>query len=432
MITLKNDLFSYIRLCKEQDFAFYTAFAYIIFTYLRPQAIYPWFDILPWTQLSIVAGLVYLALNGRIRVQFTHVLLALYCGVITLSAYQSYYQDYSLSKLHIPLIWAVEVIFFTSAIRGQLQYRLITIAIFLVLFKISFFGARTWFGRGFGFSDFGISGPPGYFTNSGELSLLMAMLAVVSVGYFRAIKPSTRWYYALPITAVMTVLAASSRGGQLALAIALSLLLFKYAKLNFRYLFLFGLLGFLGYSLVPEEQMERFYAMGSDNTSQSRLLYWEKGIEMTNENPWLGVGHNAFARYFKDRYKHLQSSDQFLQRRSEVAHNSLVQIGSTTGYIGLSLYLALHLHCLMLNRKTRKHIARLGKKAGDKQWMESYATGLDYTLLCFFIGALFMSVAFYPYIYLMLMLCQCLHNSAVDKSPEKSRVGNARKREALA
>src|SRR5690606_37783463 len=101
--------------------------------------------------------------------------------------------------------------------------------IFILLFlldsyKLSFHGAKTWVLRGFSFTDWGITGPPGFFQNSGELAIEMLMLFPLSYGVLELVSPFMRRYQkiillSVPVTAVMTIVAASSRGGQIALAV---------------------------------------------------------------------------------------------------------------------------------------------------------------------------------------------------------------------
>lgn len=412
MISLRQELKNFVSAIRAQDFGFHMAAAYMVFSYLRPQEIYPALGFLPWTQLSILGGLIFAGMKGYIRFQSSHTSVLLLFAVALISCYQSYYSDYSFSKIDVIIIWLLEMIFFTSCIRTQKQLQLITIVFFIVLFKISFFGARTWVQRGFGFRDYGIAGPSGFFANSGELSLLMAMLAVLSIAFLLGHKPIRRVYFLLPLTAIMTVLAASSRGGQLALACGLLLIMVIIGKLRIKNVVLVVALAFAGLSLLPDEQKQRFSSMGEDNTSASRLLYWEKGIEMANEHPFFGIGYYAFPLYFRDHYSYLLDEDSFLGGRSEVAHNSLVQIGSTMGYIGLACYLYMHALCLSLTRKARKNLQAEAEKGSALRWTYLYSIGLDISLVTYFIGAFFMSVAFYPYIYLQLMFSQSLYNSS--------------------
>lgn len=403
---LLDDVKQTIRGLKSQDFGFYAAASYLFLEYVRPHVIYPQFDFLPWTQIVILLGLTYVVVKGQIRFHGMYVLLFGFLITAYISSLLSYDTEASFARIDYILSWFVVVVFFCSTVRNIEQYKLLTILLLLFLFKMSLFGAKTWMLRGFSFTSWGISGPRGFFQNSGELSLLMAMFAVLSYSFIAGRKDLSKLYYIIPITAVMTVLAASSRGSQLALAIVAILFALQLGKLRIKNLAAIAVIGWIGYSILPDEQKERFSTMGDDATSESRLMYWEKGLEMLNDHPFIGVGYYAFPSYFGDIYAPSVTFENFSYRR-EVAHNSYIQVGSEMGYIGLTIYLLLILVHFRLTSKARKFAKNLPNNE-KLSWVPIYCTGLNMAMLAYLIGSTFMSVAFYPYIYLLLMLSQSL------------------------
>lgn len=404
-----KDCLNFYTECKQQDFGFYMVAAYLVFSYLRPQVLFPILNIIPWTELTIVSGILYSIVKNRLKFQHVHFSLFLFCMIALISSYLSYYPDKSFNKLNVIFIWTTEVLFFTNCIRTTKQYKLITILFFLLIFKMSFFGARTWIERGFGFRGWGIAGPTGFFANSGEFSLLIAMLAAMSIAFILGHKKVNKMYYLLPLTAIMTVAGASSRGGQLALAGAMFVIAVVIGKLRIKNILLVTFMSLAVFSLLPDQQINRFSTAGDDDTSESRLIYWGAGLEMMNEHKWFGVGYYTFPQYFHDHYSMLFNESIINSGREEVAHNSLIEVGSTMGYVGLTCYLWLIYLVYSLNRKTRK-ILRKEQKDISTDWMPRYSIGLDAALVAYLIGSFFMSVAFYPYLYLLLMLSQSLNN----------------------
>lgn len=386
------------------------AAAYIVFSYLRPQSIFPVLDILPWTQLSILAGLFYAVMKRNLTIQLPHLAVFGFCLACLLSAYYSQYPDISFSKLDLVFIWLVELVFFTSCVNSINKLRLIVILFFLVLFKISFFGARTWAQRGFGFADYGISGPSGYFENSGELSLLMAMLGMMSMALLFQNSNMRKLYWALPITAFMTVIAASSRGSQLALLIGVMIFFAVKGKFSFKSISLTLVICCAGYMLLPAEQKARFTSAGEDSTSQARLIYWEKGFDMALDHPLLGVGYKCFPKYFHDHYSHQMPVEGNWGQRREVSHNSFIEVSSQMGFVGLGFYLWMCMIVFKINKKTRR---LLRKHSAEKKlnWLYQFSIGLDVAQVVFLIGSFFMSVALYPYIFFMLMFSQSMYNA---------------------
>lgn len=407
---LINDARAFIKAYKDQDTIFYFGCAYIIFTYLRPQLIYPQLNFLPWLQLTIVLGLILIAARGQLKFTGTHALVFLFAALAWISALNSYYPVTSMRNIDIPFIWAIEVLFLSNCVRNLYQLKLLMALLFLSLFKMSLFGAKVWVLRGFGFADWGIQGPQGYFQNSGEFSLLMAMAVVMSTPFIVGLNLNRRYLWLLPITATMTVLGASSRGGQLALLIGALYLLLAYKKISIMNIAYIAAAGWLIISIMPNEQMERLSSMGEDQTSTSRLEYWQAGIEMSLDNPWTGVGYSAFPEYYEEHYK--QYSESYVTGRKEVSHNSLVQIASTMGIPALIIYLLLHLR--VLYRLPRKLLPP-GEDTHN-QHLISINRSLHAGLITFFVGSFFMSIAFYPYIYLLLGLSIALNSVAKNTS----------------
>ncbi len=398
-----RDIRSFINAYKGQDLIFYFGCAYIIFSYLRPQLIYPQLNFIPWLRITILIGLGLMVLKGQLKFTGTHALVFLFAILAGISALNSYYPAISMRHIGAPFIWAIEVLFLSNCMRNLNQLKLLMALLFLVLLKMSLFGAKTWMLRGFGFAGWGIQGPPGFFLNSGEFSLLMAMAAVMSIPYLIALGLKRRYLWLLPITAVMTVLGASSRGGQLALAVGLLYLLIAYKKIRIKNLVYIALAVWLVITILPEEQKARFSLIGDDDTSVSRLDYWHAGIEMARDNPWTGIGISTFPQYYNDYYK--VSHKGYLGGREEVSHNSLIQVASTMGIPALFLYLMMHIR--IFYSTSRKSLQQINADQNP------LPLGIHYSLrsgiLTYFVGAFFMSVAFYPYIYLLCGLSIALH-----------------------
>jgi O-antigen ligase len=416
-VTIIQDTKEFIGKLTKQDAAFYAAAAYLVIEYVRPHTLFPAIDVLPWTPLVLLVGLVSIFMRGNVKIQTTHVLIFLFMCVAWASCFVSYDPEASFKMINVIISWVVISFVFTNAVKNLEQYKLLLIIFFLCIFKMSLFGARTWAMRGFGFTEWGIAGPVGWFQNSGELALIMVVFSAMSYGYIISNNIKSKLYYLAPITAAMTVIAASSRGSQLALAAIGILAALIIGKLKLKNLLIFAFVGWLGFTFLPEEQKERFSTMGSDGTSESRLMYWEKGIEMMNDHKLLGVGYYAFAEYFSINYAPYITFENFVYRR-EVAHNTLVQVGSEMGYSGLFVYLLMLIHCARLTRQTRI-LAKQNPTIEKINWIAKYTICADLAVIGYLIGSFFMSVAFYPYIYLFLMLNQCLLNATKNEVEKK-------------
>ena len=395
---LKKDLKALRQNLKGQDSIFYLGLAFIVLYYLRPQVIIPGLDIIPWLQITILFGFMAMIGNSRLKVTGTHFLIFLFATLAWLSVMNSLYPDISSRNITTPFIFALEVLFLSNCVKNVKQLQLLMIVFFLSIFKMSLFGARVWASRGFGFAAWGIQGPPGFFQNSGEFSLLMAISAVMSIPLILYMKPKTKLYWLFPITAAMTVMGASSRGGQLALLAGLIYLLLAYKKIRFKNLVYVAIVVSVVWAIFPEEQKARFEAAGSDQTSTTRIDYWEAGIDMAKEYPLLGVGFGAFPEHYDRFYKVKDGS--FLSNRKEVAHNSLIEVVSTLGIPALILYIWFHFSVFSSRSLLKKH----KEPVPEIVFLESFRVALNGAILTYFVGAIFMSIAFYPYIYFLLGL----------------------------
>jgi putative inorganic carbon (HCO3(-)) transporter len=395
---IKNDVKTFRQALKGQDLIFYLGLAFIVLYYLRPQVIIPGLDIIPWMQITILLGFAAMAGKSRLKVTGTHFLVFLFATLAWLSAMNSLYPEISSRDITTPFIFALEVLFLSNCVKNVKQLQLLMVVFFLCIFKMSLFGARVWVSRGFGFSGWGIQGPAGFFQNSGEFSLLMAICAVMSIPLILYMKPKTKLYWLLPLTAVMTVMAASSRGGQLALLVGFIYLLLAYKKIRFKNLVYVTVFASVAWALFPAEQKARFETAGSDETSTTRLNYWEAGIDMANEYPLLGVGFRAFPEHYHWFYKVRDGS--YLSNRKEVAHNSLIEVVSTLGIPALILYLWFHISVFSSRSLLKKH----KEPMLELVFLEGFRVSLNAAILTYFVGAMFMSITFYPYIYFLLGL----------------------------
>ncbi|MEX0604297.1 MAG: O-antigen ligase family protein [Marinobacter sp.] len=395
---IKDDVKAFRQGLKGQDLIFYLGLAFIVLYYLRPQVIIPGLDIIPWLQITVIVGFIAMIGNSRLKFTGTHFLLFLFATLAVLSAINSLYPQISFRDITTPFIFALEVLFLSNCVKNVKQLQLLMIVFFLCIFKMSFFGARVWTMRGFGFTGWGIQGPTGFFQNSGEFSLLMTICAVMSIPLLLHMKPKVKLYWLLPITAVMTVMGASSRGGQLALLVGLIYLLLAYKKISFRNLVYVAVFVSVAWAIFPEEQKARFDTAGSDQTSTTRLDYWAAGIDMAKNYPVLGVGFRAFPEHYHRFYKEKDGS--YLSNRKEVAHNALIEVVSTLGVPALILYVWFHFSVF-----SGRSLVKKNKDPGPEvEFLECFRISLNGAILAYFVGAIFMSISFYPFIYFLLAL----------------------------
>jgi O-antigen ligase len=400
------------RYLKSESFAFWMICAYLFFEYVRPQSIFPVIDFLPWTQLTIIGALVGCFTDRTVRwvSSSVNVLLVLFLITILLSSVFAYFPSVSYGNLDKYYLWVIIYFLIINIVNTRKRF-FIFLCIFLVAsFKLSLSLSLTWAKRGFSFTDWGLSGPPGFFQNSGELAIQMLVFWPIAWAFAHSLKThiTKTWYWLLmlmPITAIMVILGASSRGAQLALVVQLVVMNYR-TVFKPRVIISLGVALFLLWTFLPDEQKERFQTMGEDKTSRQRILYFENGLEMIGEHPVFGVGYFNFVPYFKRYYP-----DDIIVHRVELPHNIIIQVGTDTGGVGLSIFLAL---IIVAFRKAQGFRAK-----GCEKNQVLIGRAANISLIGFLVAGQFVTVTYYPYLWIHLALLVSMRNSFMGDSKKR-------------
>ena len=395
---------------RREHFSFWMICAYFFFEYVRPHSIYTWLNFLPWAQVFIVFSAIGLLADSTKKwasSQLTFWLLS-YLLIVVLSCIFAISPKVSWSNIADYYTWVVIYFLIINIVNTPKRFYIFLLVFLLASFKLSLFGAKTWTLRGFGFTDWGIQGPPGFFTNSGELAVQMVVFAPIAYQFAVSLKPylSKLKYYlllAIPMTGVMTVMGASSRGSQVALLFQLYSTFLK-GRAKFGPVLLIAILCVGGWQILPDEQKQRFSNAGDDTTSRQRLLYWENGWQMIKDYPLLGVGYYNFVPYYEQHY-----SDDKLYDNAQLPHNIFIQVGTDTGFSGLFVYLMVIWACFKETAKIRKS----KEKIADKPFYYNLSLGFDAALWGFVIAGQFVSIVYYPYLWIHAALVVALRNVAL-------------------
>ena len=395
---------------KKESPAFKWLCIYLLFEYIRPQTLYPAIDILPYTQIALVLSVFY-AINDRcIKFVFGSgggVLIAYYVLVLITSAL-AFNPSTAFSKLDIITNWLIFYFLVVSVVNNEKRFFMFLLVFFLVNFKMSQFGFRSFISRGY--SSFGVSGSPGWFKDSGDLGIEMVLFVPLVLGFIYALKGYWGRYmrifmYMLPVTGVVTIIATTSRGAQLGLVAAAMWILLVNRKLKLVLLLLVA--GALVYLILPDRMIAEFESAGDDSTSQARLIFWEFGRQVIENHSLLGVGYYNWIDYCN----FMNPDGIAYYKHCLVAHNTYITAGAEIGIIGLMLYLLIILKIFLNNAKTRRHARR-----GNNKLLLYLSYGMDAGLFGYMVATIFFSVLFYPMLYVHLALSACCYN--ISRSAE--------------
>lgn len=392
------------RFFRRQPPSFWMVSFYLFIEYVRPQQVWPVIDVLPWGRVAILGCLAALFLEGKFpsfRSRLSWLYLV-FVGIVVASSFAAVNPAESWRMLYLPISWFLVFLLITNIVNTERRF-LIFLGFFLLWsFKMSQHGFRSWMQSGFGFRDWGATGGPGWFHNSGEFGIQMCVFFPLTIAFFLALyrywdRIRTWFFLILPVTAIASMIASSSRGALVGLAAVLVWMIGR-SRFRVRAAVYGAVLAAAIVVLMPEEQKERFSNVGKDGTSIQRLVVWKRGIRITQEHPILGIGYNNWLRYNNARW-----GGELLP------HNIFIEAGSELGYVGLFSFLSLILGTFWVNRGTR----RIGRSLGERGlFLYHMGHGLDGALIGYLASGFFVTVLHYPYFWINLSMVVSLRIAA--------------------
>jgi hypothetical protein len=394
--------------------------AYLFFEYVRPQTIYPIISFFPWARATLFGALILAVIERRLdfsRGKALWVLIAAFSAVIVLSSLGAVYPAYSLENAFVWVNWVILILLLGATVRTPNELLLLVCAFCLWNLKMSQHAVRSWASAGFQFRSWGVSGAPGWFQNSGEFGIEMCVFVPISVALTAALwrslsKTQRLMLLFVPVSAVIGVVGSSSRGALVGLAA-----LAAWAVLMSPYRLRFGAIALVAASaawiLLPDESKMRWETAGEDQTSINRITYWKHGIQIAQEYPLFGIGYQNWLPYYRSRFNPV----------GELPHNYFIECASQLGFIGLSVFCGILLAFFVLNARTRRQTNFRGDSSGRMLWCMTY--GLDGAMIGFLASGFFVSVLWYPFIWMNLGLALGVATVARNRSFPRRLAGSS-------
>ena len=306
------------------------------------------------------------------------------------SSFTAFHPSTSFDKIYVYFAWVLIYLLIANVIDTEERFLVFMLSFLLYSFKMSQFGTRSWAQDGFVFRNWGTTGAPGFFQNSGEFGIQMCIFLPLVVAFVQALGNNwPRWLrlvaWGIAGTAVTGIVASSSRGALVGLAAVTLWLLMKSRQ---RVKALLATIAFVGlvYAITPATQKARFQTMGDDRTSINRTTYWKHGLEIMRDYPILGIGYANWPEYHAINYG-----------VRALPHNIFIEAGAELGYTGLAGFVALIGCTFLINRRTRQ----LAKHRADGgRFIYFMAHGLDGALVGFIASGFFVTVLYYPFFWI--------------------------------
>jgi O-antigen ligase len=398
---------------KEESWAFWWLCIYFFFEYVRPQNIYTALDFLPWTQIALLATLATVRSDRTISWVRSpaNSPIILFFLLVLLSSLFAFRPSVSWDKIDIAVNWIVVYFLMITIVNSERRFFILLLLFLLVNFKMSLFGFRTFVMRGFSFAGWGVSGSPGWFQNAGDFALQMVIFVPLAIVFVYELRKYWGWkkrllLYLLPLTALVTIVASSSRGGQLGLAGAALWYLLK-SRIGLKAMIGIIFAGFLLYQIAPPEMLEKFESAGEDRTSLARLAYWGFGMEIIKDYPVLGIGYENWLDYcwfLKPEGIRVYTPGYNPWVACIDPHNTFIEAAAEIGIPGLLLYVFMIPLVFVINARTRANAKRVGNN-----FILYTAHALDAGLVGYVISSFFLTVLFYPMFWVQLALTVTLH-----------------------
>jgi O-antigen ligase len=154
--------------------------------------------------------------------------------------------------------------------------------------------------------------------------------------------------------------------------------------------------------VLPDASKERFQSAWDwqhDANASSRVTFWKAGLRMFEDNPIFGVGPGNFTQ---------------VNGAHRAAHSLYIQALSESGLVGSIAIVTLWILFFRMNARTRKQ-ALATDAAGHRSFEYCLAFGLNLALVGYLASGAFLSVLYYPHLWILLGLSVAVNRCSANK-----------------
>lgn len=406
--------------------------AYIYIDIVAPQKI-GW-GLIQSFQLSLITFVAafagWLLLDSKYGSRFTFrqaliLLLLAWCGMTTLGAE---FQDSAWAKWD----WVWKALIFAAFLPLTLRTKLrLEAAVTFVVLAVGTIaingGIKTVFGGG-GYGELRLLVDENSGMYEGSIISTVAIATIplaLWVARHTSIFPRgwTTWAFTagLVFACLLIPVGTSARTG-LVCILVLGVLLLRSVRYRFLYAGAASLAMMAAVPFLPQEYVERMETIvgfRGDQSASTRLVVWQWTIDYAKEHP-LGGGFDAY-RANSFTYNTVVTTGEGAMRRVEYRevtetarayHSSYFELLGEQGYFGLAVWLLLQglgvWHMESLRRRFRR------RDGDNRSWQWGLATALQQAHLVYLVGAVFVGIAYQPFLFMLVGL-QCALWSYVQR-----------------
>jgi len=340
-------------------------------------------------------------------------LLLVYCGVTTSVA------DFPLEALaKWDWVWKALVfaIFLPLTLRTKL--RIEALMLFMVLCAASIIivgGIKTVAsGGGYGVLNLMVSQNAGLYEGSTLACVAVAIVPVTLwLAKYGTIFPpewGVRIFAAALVFACLLIpIGTQARTGLICIGV-LGVLMLRHTKRRLLYIGIVGLGLAIAIPNLPEsytKRMDTIKGYKADSSASTRVAVWKWTIDYVRDHPW-GGGFDAYRgnklRIDKTSTEgsggqtNVTTTVEYDQARAY--HSAYFEMLGEQGYPGLVIWLAIHLGGLFSMERLRART----RKIAEAEWVSGLAGALFQAHVIYLVGALFIGIAFQPFVFMLIGL----------------------------
>ena len=218
-----------------------------------------------------------------------------------------------------------------------------------------------------------------------------------------------------------------ARTGLICIA-ALGLLMLRHVKRRLLYISLIAALGLAAIPFLPSQftsRMDTIKDYKADSSASTRLAVWQWTWDFVKDHPF-GGGFEAYrqnsVRYETVRTEHSGSQAEqqstLIVDKARAYHSAYFEMLGEQGFPGLLLWLMIHgiglIRMEIVSRRYRK------RDPDQDQWIGHLAGALQHAQIIYLVGALFVGIAFQPFIFMLLGMQIGLDSYAMRRASESA------------
>ena len=268
-------------------------------------------------------------------------------------------------------------------------------------------------GGGYGVLNLMVDNNSGLYESSTISTIAIALIPLILwFTRFGTIFPPDRrvkaFCFALVFACLLMPIGTEARTGLICIAL-LGLLMLRDAKRRFLYMGAAALLGLAAIPFLPASftsRMETIQGFKADESANTRLAVWGWTWNYVLDHP-MGGGFEAYRqnRIQVQTVNERAAGDvQIVAARTQADegrayHSAYFEMLGEQGFPGLILFLLIHGIGLVRMETIRR---RYRRAESEDDWISPLATALQNFQLIYLVGAVFVGMAYQPFVYLML------------------------------